>query len=65
MGHLFVSKNSFSLCCRQCLIIYSFELFADLAQTHGSIREYLIFWNLFLDDLSKNYLEREAKSTLL
>ena len=65
MGLLFVSKNSFSLSCRQCLIIYSFELFADLAQTHGSIREYLIFWNLFLDNLSKNYLEREAKSTLL
>ena len=54
-----------SLSRRQCLIIYSFKLFADLAQTHSCIWENLVLWNLFLDDLSKNYLERETKSTLL
>ena len=72
MGLPFVSinrrsehHNIFSLSCRQCLVIYSFELFANLAQAHCSIRKNLVFWNLFLDNLSENYLEREAKSTLL
>ena len=49
----------------QCLIIDSLEFFANLAQTHRCVGEYLVFWNLFLDNLCKYYLEREAESTLL
>ena len=59
-----LSKNSNKVhsTLRRCFAVDFFEFFSDLAKTHSSVAENLVFRNLLLYDLCENYLEGKAQS---
>ena len=60
---LFDYDNASSLLPWNCrFIVNCFQFFANLAQSHGCIREDLVLRDLLLNYLCEDNLERQAKS---
>ena len=58
-----LSLISSSLGGSSCFVVYGFQFFTDLAQTHRCVWKNLVFRDLLLNDLGEDDLERKAKTT--